>query len=78
MKLPIKHEYFVQIQNGAKKVELRDAHLTLMDESTKDTMRVEVKSAIVRPRKIACKLANLDEEKVKDILEDENTIIFYL
>lgn len=36
MKLPVKHEYFLKLKSGQKCREFRDAHLTFIDEETKE------------------------------------------
>lgn len=44
MKLPIKDKYFKEIKAGIKSFEYRDAHITFINEKTKETLRKEVVS----------------------------------
>ena len=71
MKLPIKHKFFLEIKEGKKKFEYRDAHLTLIDEETKETLRMDVVGATVTQRK------NIPL-KYQECLEDERTVCFWM
>ena len=72
MKLPIKKKYFDEIKIGIKRVEYRDAHITFICEETGDIIRKEI---------VDCHISQVSEgikNKYKDVLEDENTIVFQL
>jgi len=57
MKLRIRDEYFDEILAGKKNVEFRDAHLTLIAETSGRRLRVSVEQAMVEKRISPKKLA---------------------
>jgi hypothetical protein len=69
MKLPIKREYFDKIKRKEKMVEFRDAHITFIAEDNGEELRVDVRDASVTTG---------IKKNYPDVLEDENTIVFYL
>lgn len=69
MKLPIKHKYFEQIKEGRKTFEYRDAHLTLVDEKTGETITKYVKDVNLVLKD------SMPDEYVNDALFDDEKII---
>lgn len=79
MKLPIKDEFFKQIQNGSKNYEVRDAHITFINEKTKEELTKKIFTAGIGPRKKVLDMANLNEDLIKECIEDGDTLVwFYL
>ena len=71
MKLPIKHEFFEQIKNGSKTLEHRDAHITFIDEKTKEEHRVNIFECYMT------KKSRLPR-RVRHLFDDRNIIAFVL
>ena len=73
MKLPIKDKYFQRIKSGEKKLEWRDAHITFVNERTKETLRKDVIAICIKHK------AELPTEVLGDIsFEDLDIIEFEL
>ena len=72
MKLPIKHKYFQQIKSGAKKFEFRDAHITFVDETTKETLTKKVWGLSLQKRIDILR----DFPDTIDVLSDDEIIVF--
>jgi len=51
MKLPIKDKYFQLIKNGIKNIEIRDAHITFINEETKEEMTKKIIYVLMEERK---------------------------
>ena len=71
MKLMIKNKYFTQIKSGRKTIDFRDAHITFINEETKETLIKNVVNSRVIKRPITFDLYG-------DILREENIIVFEL
>ena len=78
MKLPIKDKFFREIKEGKKSFEIRDAHITFVNEDTKEELRKNIMAAGVGTKRKVLDMAGLKEEEVKDCIEDESLIYFYL
>lgn len=50
MKLPIKDKYFKLIKEGKKKLEFRDAHITFINETTKEQLQLNIKDVKIFDR----------------------------
>lgn len=73
MRLPIRHKYFQDIKNGKKLVEIRDAHLTLIDITTEEILRVDVSSVSMIQKK------NLSiEQQASGMFSDDKQMVFTL
>jgi len=68
MKLPIRKEFFDQIEAGDKGIEIRDAHITFICEETGRAIRKDISDAAVMSKKdlgITGKFGELfDDDKV--------------
>ena len=71
MKLPIKHEYFIQIKEGTKKIEWRDDHITFIDEETKEQLQMKVRGCFI------AKTKSLPKE-IQTLFTDDEVIGFLL
>lgn len=78
MKLPIKHKYFEQIKNGSKLVELREAHITFIDEETGEELRKELLTCGIGFREDVIEMAQVSEEDAKEMFKDDKLIFFGL
>jgi len=73
MKLYVKDEYFEDIRSGKKKIEYREAHLTLVNIKTKEIIEKEITGAEL--------IYNFDlpkELQNKPFLKQKEIISFYL
>ena len=77
MKLPIKDKFFQQIKEGKKFFEVRDGHITFVNEKTGETITKNILTAGVGIRKKVLELAKLTEEDVKDCVTEDNLLYFY-
>ena len=77
MKLPIKHKFFMQIKEGKKNFEVRDGHITFVDEETKEEIRKDISTAGVGVKSKVLAMAKLTEEDVKEIVTEKNLIYFW-
>jgi len=50
MKLLIKDKYFKEIKEGKKDIEYRDAHITFINEKTKETLTKKVRDVSIVSR----------------------------
>ena len=81
MKLPIKKKFFNQIKAGDKNLEWRDAHITFICEETGETLRKDVSSVMIIPKK---KYADWEEgmfsseEEFKQLFTDDMVMGFAL
>lgn len=69
MKLPIEHEYFMQIVKGEKCIDYRAAHITFIDKQTGEKCFRSIKKVLLMPRK------NLPRELNKDTLFGDDTFV---
>jgi len=72
MKLPIRDEFFEQIKSGKKEVEYRDAHITFVNEKTKETITKPVIGVCLRSKIMLPKILQ------KSGMFDDETIIQFL
>lgn len=72
MKLPIKKKYFDMVLNDEKDIELRDAHLTLICETTGRVIRVEVDGVDI------IKKEDIIDKKDRALFDDKNIIRFFI
>ncbi len=77
MKLPIKHKFFMQIKEGKKFFEVRDGHITFVDEETKEDIQKFIVSAGIGTKEKVLDMAKLKAEDVKDCVTEDNLIYFY-
>lgn len=77
MKLPIKHKFFMEIKKGNKHFEVRDAHITFVDEETGEKIQKAILTSGLGKKEKVLDLAGLKEEEVKDCIEDDDLIWFY-
>ena len=71
MKLQINHEYFEQIKTGNKLIEYRDAHITFIDEETKEQIQIHVQDCFVTKSKGL-------NPNIKQLFTDDKVIGFIL
>lgn len=71
MKLPINHIYFQWLKNHKKQIEYRDAHITFIDEDTKEKLRINI---------IECFMTKKERlpRKIHHLFEDDKIIAFVL
>ena len=74
MKLPVKKEFFDELENGLKDVEYRDAHITFVCEETGRTLTREVVDVNLFKR---CMLP-LHLKNNKELFTDKKQIHFTL
>jgi hypothetical protein len=73
MKLPIRDEYFKQIVAGEKLLEIRDAHITFVNEKTNEKITKNVIDVMLSPIiRLPPTLRN------KGMFDDDIQIYFYL
>lgn len=51
MKLWISDKYFKRIQNKEKNIDWRDAHITFINEDTKEEMKIDVEAVVLADKK---------------------------
>ena len=73
MKLKIKDEWFNEIKEGMKWTEIRDAHITFINEKTKEEIRKKVIGICIRDK--ACLPIHLQKS---DMFNDDFQIYFEL
>ena len=79
MKLPIKNKYFEQIKAGQKSMEIRDAHITFINEKTKEELRKDVRRVEVCSKSVAMQIAGMvDTKEAEELFTDSTQMIFYL
>lgn len=78
MKLPIKKIYFDQIKNGKKIFEYRDAHITFINEETKEELRKDVLSVeLINIRNLIIR-EDLTLKEIEKLFSDNWIICFKL
>ncbi len=77
MKLPIQDKWFKQIKEGKKFFEVRDGHITFVNEKTGETIIKYLVSAGVGTKEKVLDMAKLKAEDVKDCVTEDNLLYFY-
>lgn len=79
MKLPIKDQYFNEIKRGLKDIELRDGHITFVNEKTGEKLLKKISGVFMVPKKHkqVAQIMDLDDVECFDPLEP-NVIVFFL
>jgi hypothetical protein len=77
MKLPIKDEHYKRIISGQKCIDIRDAHITFINEKTGERIRKQISGASVRRK--TDMIVRKTVEKYPDCFdpEDPEVIVFY-
>ena len=75
MKLPIKHKFFEQIKSGEKQIEYRDAHITFVNQETKEQITKEIWKV---SRKRTANISGIDAKDMKECFDDRYAIVFHL
>lgn len=79
MKMSIKHEFFEKIKKG-KSLEIREAHLTFIDEKTKELLRKEVTGCEVMPKDVFSDFdkARISRKRFNNMFKENRIIVFEL
>jgi len=80
MKIPIKHEFFKKIEKGIKKIELREAHLTFIDEKTGKQLTQKVADCGAMPKVVFdnFKGACISKKEFNRMFKEDKIIVFEL
>ncbi len=77
MKLPIKDKFFKEIKAGKKRFDIRDAHITFVNEKTGEKLRKEIMTTGIGKKQDVLTMTKETEEGLEGLIEDENLIYFY-
>lgn len=77
MKLKIKKKWFDKIKSCEKDFEIRDAHLTLICEETKEFLKADIiKADIITKADTKAILTPIPNKEFKELFEDNKQIKF--
>lgn len=75
MKLPIKDKYFKLIKEGKKRFEFRDAHITFINETTKEELKRDIKDVAIYDAKHVFRFC---PELEQEMFDDKQILVFTL
>lgn len=80
VKFWITHKYFERLKSGEKGIDWRAAHISFIDEDTKDVLKMKVESLVLADKKDDKDfiLKSVDEEDFKFFDDDEKVMGFVL
>jgi hypothetical protein len=80
MKLWITNKYFERLKSGEKSIDWRAAHITFINEDTKESMKFKVDAVVVADKVDDKKfiLNSVDEEDFRFFEDDEKVLGFVL
>lgn len=73
VKLLIRNDFFEQIKSGKKLFEFRDAHITFVNETTKEVLRKEVRDVMIIHKSLVP-----EEYFSPELFEDDRILKFRL